>query len=165
MKLIDAIVVMLLVLISAGWPADCLAAEQAPGWLDTDEVQAIEAGSGFGMARAAEASGLPGPKHVLEFAEELELSAAQVGQMKALVAQMHAAAVAQGQQVLAAEAAVDAELARPVPDVTRLAQLTDAAGLARGRLRQVHLRTHLQAAPLLSTAQRARYRQLRTGGP
>lgn len=131
-------------------------------WLAADERHAIETGQGFAMARAAEAHGLPGPKHVLELADALQLSATQRDRMIELMRAMHAAALEQGRAVLAAETALDSELSLPVPDATRVAELADTVGRARGRLRNVHLTTHLAAAPVLTAAQRAKYVQLRS---
>jgi Spy/CpxP family protein refolding chaperone len=132
-----------------------------PAWLDATDLDVLEQGRGAGMARAAEAHGLPGPRHVLEHADALGLDAQQRAQMESLMAAMHTAAREAGKAVLDAERALDAELARDRPHVDRVSALAEAAGLARGRLRHVHLRTHLAAAPLLTPAQRLKYQQLR----
>ncbi|MDZ4811422.1 MAG: nuclear transport factor 2 family protein [Pseudomonadota bacterium] len=136
--------------------------DSALPWMDASERQAIETGQGFAMARAAEAHGLPGPKHVLEYAQALDLSERQRDRMNILMHSMRTAALKEGQNVLAAETALDAELSRPVPDAARVAELADVVGRARGRLRNVHLNAHLAAAPALTSAQRAKYVQLRS---
>ncbi len=130
-------------------------------WMDSSERLAIETGQGFAMARAAEAHGLPGPKHVLEHAQALGLDDNQVERMNALMGEMREAALREGRAVLDGERALDAELSRPMPDAARVADLSEAVGRARGRLRNVHLSTHLVAAPMLTPAQRAQYVQLR----
>lgn len=134
---------------------------QVPTWLPEEDVQTLTTGNGAGMARAAEAHGLPGPKHVLELADRLELTSAQRDAMQALKTAMSMDALERGRDVLAAEAALDRELAASTPDAQRVRALASAAGEARGRLRDVHLSTHLRAAPLLTPAQRARYLELR----
>ncbi len=138
------------------------AGDNKPSWLDADERQAIASGQGFAMARAAEAHGLPGPKHVLEHADALELSASQRERMNSLMTSMHTAALREGKAVLDAEIALDGELASATPDAERVAELAQAVGRARGRLRNVHLTTHLAAAPVLTVEQRAKYVQLRS---
>lgn len=65
--------------------------------------------------------------------------------------------------MIAAEAALDAELAQMLPAAVRIAALSEQVGKLRGRLRSVHLETHLQAAEVLTPAQRHRYVQLRGG--
>ena len=138
------------------------AAEGTLTWMNSAERQAIATGQGFAMARAAEAHGLPGPKHVLEIAQALALDEAQRDRMNTLMGEMHAAAVREGKVVLDAEIALDAELSRSAPNADRVAELSEAVGRARGRLRNVHLTTHLAAAPVLTPEQRAKYVQLRS---
>ena len=45
--------------------------------LSDQQVSDLRAGRGMGLALAAELNGYPGPSHVLEFADQLELSAEQ----------------------------------------------------------------------------------------
>ncbi len=133
----------------------------APQWMEIAETQAIATGAGFGMASAAEAHALPGPKHVLELADALGLTTTQRERMQQLLATMKREAIRQGRAVLAAESALDKALALSPPDGARVAALAEAAGRARGLLRLVHLAAHLDAAPLLTQAQIARYVTLR----
>lgn len=144
-----------------GDAADADASVVAPAWMDATERDAIERGLGYGMARAAEANALPGPKHVLELATPLALEPAQRDTIEALRARMQAEAVRIGRDVLAAEAALDAELARMRPDPARVVALSTAAGEARGRLRAVHLDAHVAAARVLTASQIERYMSLR----
>lgn len=132
-----------------------------PAWMTPADVQVLTSGAGAGMASAAEAHGLPGPKHVLELEAQLGLSPAQHDAMLALKAEMSAAAAECGRAVLDAEAALDAEMAAASPNPSRVRALTREVGFARAELREVHLTTHLKAAPLLTAEQRARYRELR----
>lgn len=132
-----------------------------PAWMSPADVQVLTSGAGAGMASAAEAHGLPGPKHVLELEKQLGLSAAQRNAMLTLQAEMSASATERGRQVLDAEAALDAEMAAASPSASRIRALTREVGLARSAVRDVHLTTHLKAAPLLTPGQLARYRELR----
>jgi hypothetical protein len=52
--------------------------------LSAQEIEGLLAGEGMGFALAAELNGHPGPKHVLELASELDLSADQVAQVEAI---------------------------------------------------------------------------------
>ncbi len=45
--------------------------------LTPEEIRQIEQGEGAGFAKPAELNGLPGPRHVLDLAHELDLSADQ----------------------------------------------------------------------------------------
>jgi Spy/CpxP family protein refolding chaperone len=135
--------------------------QEAPDWLDAGERAVLENAGGHGMARAAEANALPGPKHALELADQLRLDAAQRAALEDLYARMRAEALPAGRVVLAAESALDAELARAQPDPERVLALSEATGEARGRLRAVHLNAHVAAARVLDAAQREQYAALR----
>ena len=71
-------------------------AEQQDGGiaaLSAEEVRQLREGAGMGLARAAELNHYPGPKHLLEMADELELSADQRTAIDAIYDEMHAEAV------------------------------------------------------------------------
>ena len=61
--------------------------------MSADEIEALSRGEGMGFAKAAELNQYPGPKHVLELANELELSTEQQEQTSQLFAAMQADAV------------------------------------------------------------------------
>lgn len=140
---------------------DAGAAAPAPGWLDPGELAAIRDARGHGMAAAAEAHALPGPRHALDLADELGLDDDQRSTLDRLMTEMRAGALSAGDEVLRAERALDVELAASRPDPERVETLSVAAGEARGRLRAVHLKIHIAAGHVLTPAQRARYVALR----
>lgn len=135
-----------------GRPIQALAPERQAGLL---------AGAGLGYAKAAELNGHPGPKHALELADELELSPEQRTAVQASFDRMHAAAVAVGADLLAAEAELDRRFAHRHLDAGKLEELTGRIGELEGRLRYVHLAAHLETDALLTPEQRARYAELR----
>jgi hypothetical protein len=49
--------------------------------LSAADVEALENGQGWGLAKPAELNGYPGPLHVLELADELQLTEEQVTQV------------------------------------------------------------------------------------
>ena len=61
--------------------------------LSEQQVADLGAGRGMGLALAAELNGYPGPSHVLELADRLELSADQRARIKGLFDSMKAEAV------------------------------------------------------------------------
>ncbi|NIP83105.1 MAG: hypothetical protein GWM90_29300, partial [Gemmatimonadetes bacterium] len=79
------------------------------------EVTALLTGEGMGLARPAELNGYPGPRHVLDLADSLGLTAAQRGATEALFADMRDEAVGVGRAVLEAERALDAAFAADEP--------------------------------------------------
>lgn len=132
--------------------------------LDPAEVAGLLAGEGQGFALAAELNGLPGPRHVLDAAEALELSAAQSARVQAIFDAMSAEAIRLGTALVEGEHELDRILATPDPRADTVAARTIALGQLRGELRNVHLQAHLETTPLLSHAQRQRYRELRGYG-
>lgn len=132
--------------------------------LSPDEVDSLLAGKGMGYAKAAELNGYPGPKHVLELAEELALTAEQRQQTEILFASMAAEAKTLGAELVAAEAALDADFRQRQVSSTSLAQSLQAIAALQGRLRQAHLQAHLQQTALLSSEQVQRYSELRGYG-
>lgn len=129
--------------------------------LSDEQIADLRAGRGMSLALAAELNGYPGPLHVLELSEPLQLSEAQRARTRALHEQMQREARAAGEEVIAAEAALDELFAKRRVDAASLAQGTTRAAAALGRLRETHLRYHLSMMDVLSPEQVARYNRLR----
>jgi len=127
------------------------------------ERAAIERGEGFGMALAADRSGYPGPKHILELREQLKLTAEQQAAVEKLFAAMKEKAIARGKEVLAAEERLEKLFAEARPEVELREESYRAASL-RAELRWVHLAAHLEAKKLLTAEQLMTYRHLPWGG-
>ncbi|MDQ2091203.1 periplasmic heavy metal sensor [Marimonas arenosa] len=129
--------------------------------LSPDDIAEIESGGGWGLALPAELSGKPGPAHVLELREDLQLTPAQVAAIETIHAQMKTEAIAAGARFLAAEKALSDAFTADSLDPLTLQALLDAAADARAALRFVHLSRHLETPALLTPHQVARYNQLR----
>ena len=129
--------------------------------LSENEIADLLAGRGAGYALAAELNGYPGPTHVLELADELELTSEQRSQMEALFADMQQNAIARGEAYIAAEAELEKAFASGSATPATVASLTVAAAEAEALLRQAHLETHLKTLPLLTPHQVALYNNLR----
>jgi len=121
--------------------------------LSSQEIQALEAGDGMGLAKAAELNRYPGPRHVLDLADALGLSDAQRASVQDSFDRMHAAALRLGAELVALEQELDDGFARATIDAVALARLTSEIGALQGRLRAVHLRAHLETRALLTPAQ------------
>lgn len=103
----------------------------------------------------------PGPAHLLELQEELDLSASQVEEISAVYEQMRTDAVAAGERFIAAEAALSDAFAGSDLSEERLRDLLAEAAEARAELRFIHLSRHLSTPELLSDAQIRTYNVLR----
>lgn len=129
--------------------------------MSDQQIEDLRAGRGMGLALAAELNGYPGPMHVLELADRLELSAALRQRMRDLFEAMKAEAVPVGERLIAREAALDRAFAERTISPESLQTLTAAIGATQAQLRAIHLKYHLTTAELLSPHQRQRYAQLR----
>ncbi|MFQ6552717.1 Spy/CpxP family protein refolding chaperone [Aestuariibius insulae] len=129
--------------------------------LSADDLAELAEGGGWGLARAAELNGVPGPAHLLELADEIGLDAGQRTAVETIRDKMRADAIAAGERFVAAERALDAAFTGSVPDAAALERLVRDAGVARAELRLVHLSAHLRTTPLLTDEQVERYGVLR----
>ncbi len=129
--------------------------------LSTEEQEGLLAGEGLGMALPAELHGYPGPLHVLEVVDQLDLSAEQRTQTERLFEAMREQARALGQQIVELERELDAHFASREITADQIEALTVEIGKLRGRLRHVHLSSHLEMDELLSGAQKEAYQRAR----
>ena len=129
--------------------------------LSEQQIADLRAGRGMGLALAAELNGYPGPMHVLEMADALDLSGQQRAKMQELFAAMKAEAIPLGERLIAQEAELDKAFAAKTVTPPSLAAATDAIGTTHSALRQTHLKYHLSAVEVLTPAQIQRYSELR----
>lgn len=129
--------------------------------LSDQDVEDLLAGRGWGLALPAELNGMPGPTHVLELADQLNLSAAQREQTEAIFNAMKAEAQYIGQQFVDAEAALTAYFVAKQDDETVLQALLNQSEELRGQLRFIHLSRHIEMTAVLSDDQITAYQRLR----
>lgn len=129
--------------------------------LSAQEVDDLLAGRGMGYARMAELNNYPGPLHLLELQQELNLSSEQVTAISALFAEMQAQAQHLGQQIVTQEQMLSAAFANGAISEADLEEQVMALADLYGQLRVVHLRTHLLVTPLLTEEQINAYNELR----
>jgi hypothetical protein len=129
--------------------------------LSQEEVDDLLLGRGMGLARPAELNGYPGPRHVLDLADSLDLTAEQRGIVGQIFGDMNARAIELGGEVLAAERDLDAAFASGGVTEDALAPIVDRIADLRAELRAVHLRAHLATREVLTTHQRHEYHRLR----
>lgn len=148
----------------------CLAAEKSPyageelhsiKSLSPQEVEALRSGQGMGFAKLAELNHYPGPKHVLELADDLELTSSQVAETEALFAEMRHRAMMLGKQLLEAEIDLGRHFEQGTIDPELLESALLQIGEIRARLRNTHLKAHLDQKRLLTAEQVAMYDKIR----
>ena len=129
--------------------------------LSEAQIEGYLRGDGMGYAKAAELNQYPGPRHVLDLAEPLALSAEQRARTEALFHEMQAQARRLGAQVVAKETELDRLFAECQASEARVGALLREIGQVQAELRGVHLNAHLAMRELLTPAQIARYDELR----
>jgi len=160
----------LLILLLIAFPPTALAQSHQPyAGLQTRSIKALSeqqiadlrAGRGMGLALAAELNGYPGPMHVLELADALDLSGEQRAKVKELFTAMKAEAIPLGERLITQEAELDKAFAGKTITAATLAASTEAIGATHSALRQTHLKYHLFTVEVLTPAQIQRYAELR----
>lgn len=129
--------------------------------LSETDLEELRRGGGWGLALAAELNGVPGPAHLLELRDEVQLSADQVAAIQAIFDEMQSDAVAAGARLIEAEEAIESAFRADDLDDERLLALIVEAEAARAELRFIHLSRHLSTPSLLSADQISRYNMLR----
>jgi Spy/CpxP family protein refolding chaperone len=129
--------------------------------LSAEQIADLRAGKGMGLALSAELNGYPGPKHVLDLAGELGLTAEQRQRTAALHAAVKAESMKIGESIVDHEAAIDRLFASRAASLETLKPALAAWGERQGELRLTHLKYHLAMMEVLTPAQVARYNQLR----
>ena len=129
--------------------------------LSQQEVDDLTNGAGMGLARAAELNGYPGPRHVLELADSLALTAEQRGIARVIFDGMQGRARELGGRILEAEKALDAAFAGGEQTEEALAAAVAEIARLQGELRTVHLQAHLATRALLTEHQIHEYDRLR----
>ncbi len=129
--------------------------------LSEDDIRQLEQGRGWGLARAAELNGMPGPVHVLQMKQQISLTAVQEQKIRRLYNSMKADAVPLGKKLVQLEKQLDDAFADRSIDSHSLKSLLEDIARTRSRLRYVHLAAHLQTPAILSASQVTLYNSLR----
>ena len=129
--------------------------------LSKDDIHDLQNGNGWGLAKAAELNGVPGPKHLLEMKEEIRLTTEQINRIEIIYSDMKAQAIPLGNKLIESERALNLSFAKREIDDQKLLKFLDNISSVRKQLRYVHLAAHLQSVPVLKEEQISLYNELR----
>ncbi len=129
--------------------------------LSADDIAELQKGAGWGLAKAAELNGVPGPAHLLELKHEINLTPEQIEKIQVIHDQMKTDAIVLGNRLIAQELELEKRFQSDIPSAKELKSMLSALGATRSQLRFVHLATHLKTPDILSDEQVASYNQLR----
>jgi hypothetical protein len=119
---------------------------------------------GLGQAKYAEMNGYPGPKHVLDLADKLKLTAEQKKSVQVFYDEMSTRAKELGKQIVGIEKELNDAFAQGFVNQKSVGNDAEEIGRLRGRLRAVHLVAHMKTKAVLNESQIALYRKLRSAG-
>jgi Spy/CpxP family protein refolding chaperone len=129
--------------------------------LSSDDIRELQEGKGWGLAKAAELNGMPGPLHLLEMKEEIKLTESQVNQIEQLYSKMKNDAIPLGLTLIELEKELNNAFADRAIDEKRLKDLLEEIADTYMALRFVHLSTHLKTPNILTPFQIETYNKLR----
>jgi hypothetical protein len=132
--------------------------------LSEQEIESLRRGDGMGFAKLAELNHFPGPKHVLDIADELGLSPQQLARTQSLYEEMRHNAVTLGEELLVAESHLDKQFEQGTINSESLEASLLEIGRIRAQLRYVHLQAHLSQTDLLRPEQIRKYDAVRGYG-
>jgi hypothetical protein len=129
--------------------------------LSEAQIADLRAGRGMGLALPAELNGYPGPLHVIELADQLELSGEQRARTQQLFEAMKSETVGIGERLIREETILDRQFASKTITPQSLEAFTKAIGSIQAELRHAHLKYHLSTTDILTANQIKRYGELR----
>jgi Spy/CpxP family protein refolding chaperone len=132
--------------------------------LSDNDVQSLQNGTGEafgGIAKLAELNGYPGPRHVLDIAQELQLTDRQRMEIELIYQNMSNNAKSIGSAIVAIEQDMDEAFANKTITEENLIALLDKSANLYGQLRFVHLSAHLDTAQIMTAEQIQMYNEMR----
>jgi methionine synthase II (cobalamin-independent) len=129
--------------------------------LSATDIEELQNGKGWGLAKAAELNGVPGPVHLLEMKEEIDLSAEQIQAIEDIYSKMIHEAIPLGLELIELERELNAHFANRTITDELLLQILQKIAQIRRQLRYVHLSTHLKTPDILKSKQITLYNKLR----
>lgn len=132
--------------------------------LSSEDIESLETGTGDafgGMAKLAELNGYPGPRHILDLEKELGLTTVQKENITIIYNDMKREALKLGQEILQIEKTANELFANKSISDSELQRLILKSAENYGKLRYIHLNTHLKMIGILSQEQIILYNTLR----
>ncbi|ATU94490.1 hypothetical protein [Phyllobacterium zundukense] len=129
--------------------------------LSDEEIADLRKGAGSGLAKAAELNGVPGPSHLLQLKDEIQLDPQQTAAIQKIFDHMRSDAISEGNRLISYESALDIEFKNGTITDEILSRMIAKIEESRGKLRYIHLSAHLKTRLILTVDQIERYNSLR----
>lgn len=129
--------------------------------LSKTDIDDLQNGRGWGLAKAAELNGVPGPVHLLEMKEKISLTDKQIAKITAIYNEMKKDATALGLKLIEQEKELNKKFETRKIDEKSLEKLLTNIAQTRKELRYVHLSSHLKTPNIITQEQIKLYNKLR----
>ena len=129
--------------------------------LSPNDIEELNKGGGWGLAKAAELNGIPGPAHILEMENKIGLTSEQKNRIQVIYNNMTIEAIDLGKQLIQLEESLNDDFSNRTINQSLLEKTVQDIESIRANLRIVHLSTHLQTPNILTTEQISLYNELR----
>jgi hypothetical protein len=129
--------------------------------LSPEDIAELKRGGGWGLAKAAELNGVPGPAHLPELKDQILLTKSQTDAISQLYDRMKSSAIDLGNQLIELEKKLEVGFQTNAITAKTLRSSLSEISQVRANLRFVHLATHLETPNILSKKQVAKYNSLR----
>jgi hypothetical protein len=129
--------------------------------LSATDIEELKTGKGWGLAKAAELNSVPGPVHLLEMKEEIDLSANQIRAIEDIYKKMKQEAISLGLELIELERELNNHFANRTITDELLRQILQGIAQVHRQLRYVHLSAHLNTPDILKSEQITLYNKLR----
>lgn len=132
--------------------------------LSTADIEGLKSGTGTpfgGMAKLAELNGYPGPRHVLDLTQSMELTDSQTKQIEQIYQKMNSEAIILGNKILSIEMELDEKFSDGSINENYLKEKIHESAEFYAKLRNVHLQSHLLMMDVLTPEQIQKYNELR----
>ncbi len=129
--------------------------------LSESDIEELENGKGWGLAKAAELNVVPGPAHLLKMKEEISLTSDQVQKIERIYKEMQKQAILLGLELIELERQLNNHFAKRTMADKLLLEMLEKIAQVHKQLRYVHLVTHLKTPNILSLEQIELYNKLR----
>jgi Spy/CpxP family protein refolding chaperone len=123
--------------------------------------ESLENSEGAGMGSYADLNGYPGPKHVLDMQDSLNLSEEQLKDVQSIFDAMKESTRSTGEAIIAREVELESLFRSGKATREVVKRVSKEIGALRGELRAAHLVAHIQAKQVLTKDQIATYDSLR----
>ena len=129
--------------------------------LSEADIKELKNGKGWGLAKAAELNGVPGPIHLLEMQKEIKLTSKQIQRIEAIFQEMKQKAIKSGVKLIDLERELNRHFANKTITDQLLFDLLDKISKTYKELRYIHLSAHLETPNILTSDQILLYNKLR----